>query len=275
MDETQPIPNLNPISGGGYNDFDGVRRPTYEALGSRNLIKRINYGIEKNIGRQSSSVAHCSATHTMQNTGHYMAMLIGEHIFSGYFLKRNPEYLPPEDDRLYYYSYSLPLDRLRAECYHRQWGAVMVWLPCLKNQKDIMEHPVPTRDLLSRVMQADMLVWPLFCNGDEVRKTWKFRQEFGVADAEVKFVPYWENSLFDCAVADVVAGYYQKGKKLLLLVSNFNRESKSLELQVGLALPVKSCKNAESGEKIAHHEQKIRLEIPRNDYRALLINADD
>jgi hypothetical protein len=272
MDETQPIPNLNALSGGGYDDFNGVRRPTYEALGSRELIKRINYGIEQKIGRQAASVAHCSATHTMQNIGHYMAMLIGEHLYSGYFQNRNPEYLPPEEDKLYYYSYALPLDRLRAECYHRQWGAVMVWLPCLKNQRELMEHPVPTRDLLSRVMQADMLVWPLFCNGGEVRKTWKFRQEFGIGDAAVRFVPYWENSFFNCGAADVVAGFYQKGDQYLVLVSNFNRETRKIELQIDPTISLRSCQNAESGKEISLQDRKILLEIPRNDYCALRIN---
>ena len=148
----------------------------------------------------------------------------------------------------------------------------MVWLPCLKNQREIMEHPVPTRDLLSRVMQADMLVWPLFCNGGEVRKTWKFRQEFGIGEATVKFVPYWENLLFDCASSDVKAGFYQKGDQYLVLVSNFNRETRKIELQIDPSVPMKSCKNAESGEEISLQGRKIVLEMPRNDYCALRIN---
>lgn len=272
MDETQPIPNSNPASGGGYDDvFTGKRRPTYESLASRNLIKRINYAIWQKTGDEAHSVAHCSATHTMPSTGHYMAMLIGEHVYSGYFRNRNPEFLPPENDRLYYYSYALPMDRVRTECYHRQWGAVMLWLPCLKDQKDLMILPVPTRDMLSRIMQADMLVWPLFCNREEVVKTWKFREEFGIGAPGVEFIPYWEKQPVQSNTAEVVCGVYRDGDKALIIVSNLNRAAKEVRLKF-TGLPLKSVKNAETLEAVEFSGDIVTLSIPRNDYRALRIN---
>lgn len=272
MDETQPIPNSNPASGGGYDDiFTGKRRPTYEALASRDLIKRINYAVWQRTGSEAHSVAHCSATHTMQSTGHYMGMLIGEHIYSGYFRNRNPEFLPPEHDRLYYYSYALPMDRVRAECYHKQWGAVMIWLPCLKDQKDLMNLPVPTRDMLSRVMQADMVVWPLFCNRGEITKTWKFREEFGIGEPGVEFIPYWEKQPVQSDAADVVCGVYRNGSKALVIVSNLNRTGKEVKLKF-TGLELKSLKNAETLETLGFDGNTVTLSIPRNDYRALRIN---
>ncbi|MFA6102560.1 MAG: LamG-like jellyroll fold domain-containing protein [Victivallaceae bacterium] len=271
MDETQPIPNTSEASGGGYTDFKGVRRPTFEALGSRNMIKRITYNIwMRNNKELPWSIAHCSATHTVQNLSMYTAMLIGEQIYSGYFFN-NPEYLPPENDKLYYYSYALPMDRVRAECYWKQWGAVMIWLPCLKNQKDIMTNPATTRDMLSRVMQADMLVWPLFCNPAEVMKTWKFRKEFGVADAEVQFTPYWENSRIVSDKQDVAAGYYRNGNKYLVLVSNLNRTAVETVISFK-GIKADSVKNVETGSKIELNNNSVKLNIPRNDYIALGIN---
>ncbi len=271
MDETQPIPNTSQASGGGYTDFNGTRRPTFEAMGSRNLIKRITYNIWMRNNKQLPwSIAHCSATHTMQNLSMYTAMLIGEQIYSGYFVN-NPEYMPPENDKLYYYSYALPMDRVRAECYWKQWGAVMIWLPCLKNQKEIMTNPAATRDMLSRVMQADMLVWPLFCNSQEVMKTWKFRKEFGIADAEVQFTPYWENSRIVSDKQDVVAGYYRNGNKYLVLVSNLNRTTKEAVISLK-GIKANSVKNAETGSKIELNNDSVKLNIPRNDYIVLGIN---
>jgi hypothetical protein len=270
IDETQPIPNSKALSGGGYTDLQGTRRPTFEIFGSRNMIKRMTYNIWQRNKTAPWSIAHCSATHTMQTLSAYTVMLIGEQYYSGYFTK-NPEYLPPASDRLYYYSYALPMDRLRTECYWKQWGAVMVWLPCLKNQKDLMKNPIPTRDMLSRVMQADMLVWPLFCCSTEVYKTWKFRKEFGIADSGVTFTPYWENKNITSNGKDVIAGYYKNGNKYLVLVSNLNRKSKKVKLTFdGISLD--SVKNAESLKTIKSAGNTVTLEIPRNDYIALRIN---
>jgi hypothetical protein len=275
IDETQPIPNSKAVSGGGYTDVNGKRRPTFEIFGSRDLIKRITWNIwKRNKGQAPYSVAHCSATHTMPNLSMYSAMLIGEQYYSGYFKGRNPELLPPEGnakERLYYYSYALPMDRLRAECYWKQWGAVMVWLPCLKNQKDIMKSPIPTRDMLSRVMQADMLIWPLFCDSKEVWKTWKFRQEFGITDTSVTFTPYWENKAMTSNRKDVVTGFYKNGVKYLALVSNLNRKAEKITLDFK-GIKLKSVKNAETLKDIPFPGGKVTLEIKRNDYIALRIN---
>ncbi len=273
IDETQPIPNTKAASGGGYTDVDGKRRATFEIFGSRDLIKRINWNIwKRNKGQAPFSIAHCSATHTMPTLSMYGAMLIGEQYYSGYFKGRNPELLPPNDtERLYYYSYALPMDRLRAECYWKQWGAVMVWLPCLKDQKELMKNPIPTRDMLSRIMQADMLVWPLFCDSREVWKTWKFRKEFGIADPAVTFTPYWENQVIVPDRKDVVAGYYKHGSKYLVLVSNLNRQAEKATLTLK-GIDVKSVKNAETLKPIPFVNGKITLDMKRNDYIALRIN---
>ncbi len=268
IDETQPIPNSKALSGGGYDDLKGVRRPTFEVFGSRNFIKRVTYNIWKRNNAVPSSIAHCSATHTMPALSMYKMMLIGEQYYSGYFKDRNPEFLPPNSkEDLYYYSYALPMDRLRAECYWKQWGAVMVFLPCLKNRKDLMTHPTPTRDMLSRIIQADMLVWPLFCDSREVYKTWKFRREFGINDAGVSFMPYWENKKITSNTKDVVVGYYKNGDKYLVLVSNLNRAAKEVELNFK-GITLKSVRNAETNKSI----DKMKVRIPRNDYVALRIN---
>jgi Glycoside hydrolase 123, N-terminal domain/Concanavalin A-like lectin/glucanases superfamily len=267
IDETQPIPNTKAISGGGYNDLKGVRRPTFEVFGSRNLIKRITYNIWKRNNETPSSVAHCSATHTMPTLSMYKMMLIGEQYYSGYFTN-DPEFLPPnKEEYLYYYSYSLPMDRLRAECFSKQWGMMMVFLPCLKNYKHLMKHPTPARDLLSRIMQADMLVWPLFIDKREVYKTWDFRREFGIADDGVEFIPYWENKKIISNTKDVVVGYYKNGDKYLVIVSNLNRSAKTVKLNFS-GIKVKSVKNAETNKDI----NKQSITIKRNDYIALRIN---
>jgi len=120
-------------------------------------------------------------------------------------------------------------------------------------------------------MQADMLVWPLFCDSREVYKTWKFRREFGIAEPGVSFIPYWENKNIISNTTDVVAGYYKNGEKYLVLVSNLNRSAKELELTFK-GIELTSVKNAETNKSINANGNTVKLNIPRNDYIALRIN---
>lgn len=271
LDEVQPIPNTREESQGGYVDWNNVRRPTFEFRGSRDMMKRIAWIAWNRNGVFPVSIAHNSATHTMPYLSTFELQLPGEHLYSAYF-NSTPEILPPEDDRLYYYSYVLPMDRLRVEGYWKHWGIPVAWLPMLKNQRDIMENPVTTRDLLSRLQQVDAIVWPLWINRDEIEKTWKFRREFGIGDPEVVFIPNWEEGPLSTEDENVWIGLYRKGDRCLAIVSNLNREPVSLDLDLGKLAP-HLVRNAESGEVITlSDKQTIRLDIPRNDYVALAIN---
>jgi hypothetical protein len=274
MDETQPIPNSQKKSLGGYDALDGARKVTFDLLSTRKLTKRLDWIVSRHTGgQQSCSIAHCSATHAMEYLSQYPIMLIGEQYFSGYF-QNYPKLRPPDGsatERLYYYSYALPMDRLRTECYWRQWGAVMLFLPCLKNKRDIMESSIPTRDLLSRVMQADMLVWPLFCCAPEIHKMWKFRKEFGIADSCVSFTPYWSNNRITSDDKDVVVGFYSNGKKRLVIVSNLARKPRKPQITFK-GIPLRSVVNAETGNTIPHSGNGVSLDMKRNDYIALGVN---
>ena len=271
MDEMLLDPNINPISGGGYRDFDGKRRPTYSLLGERELYKRIHYVVAKrNPKAYPWSIAHNSSTNMMTFMSPFTICLTGEHLYSGYFTKM-PERLPPKEDRLYYYSYSLPMEMVKYEFYNRQWGTVFAWLPCLKNQKDIMTRPETTRDMLSKVLHADTLFWPLFCNKEEIFKVDDFRNDFGIGDAEVVFTPYWENKKIIAPKENVIISYYKNKGKYLVIVSNLNRKKVSFQLDLK-NIVAKEVKNAETMEKIPMDGSKIKLDMRRNDYVALRIN---
>ncbi len=284
LDEVQPVPNTRAESLGGYDDFDGVRRPTFEFFGTRNFLKRVAYNTYNRNKQRPRIIAHCSATHTLNSLSACDMFLIGEQYNINY-LKGYPDLKPPcnkPEEQLYYYSYALPMDRVRTECFGRQWGEVMVWLPQFKGQsQDIMDNHISTRDMLSRVMQGDMLIWPLWCNGDEVHKTWKFRQEFDVGNNNVEFVPYWENNVIivktvngSDKIGEVVIGYYRNSAKdtYLAIVSNLNRYPCKVEVDLR-AMSVRSIKDAETQKNIVmNNSGKILLNLKRNDYKALRIN---
>ncbi len=287
LDEVQPVPNTNTKSSGGYDDLDGKRRPTFGFFGIRNMIKRISYNIYQRNNHRPRIIAHCSATQTVNSLSGCDIFLIGEQYNINYFAS-NPDLKPPKnnsDEQKYYYSYALPMDRMQAECFGRQWGEVIVWLPQLKGQPSaITENPITTRDMLSRVMQGDVLVWPLWCDSNEVYKTWRFRREFDIGNSNVEFVPYWENTAIKVKPVErdgnlqkdsgVVVGYYKNKVRdtYLVLVSNINRHTSKVEINFGM-LPVKSIRDAETKVGLVPNDAgSLVLNLKRNDYRVLRIN---
>jgi hypothetical protein len=134
--------------------------------------------------------------------------------------------------------------------------------------------------MLSRVMQADVVIWPLWCNTEEIYKTWAFRKEYGIGDAGVEFHPYWEQR--EIGIQDpnsgpdpsLVAGYYGKTTgELLLLVSNLDRQSRTAEIDFG-TLEIEAISDAETGEALSlDAEGRLVLEMPRNNYRALRVDS--
>lgn len=268
IDELILDPNKNARSGGGYTDFDGERRPTYSWLAERNLYKRIHYVIAKRNGNLYPwSIAHCSATSMMEILSPFTVFLTGEHLYSGYF-PDDPVLIPPQHDRMYYYSYSLPMERVKGEFYHRQWGAVIAWLPCLKNQRDIMEKSIPTRDLMSRIMHADVIFWPLWCNKYEVYKMDNIRREYGIGDVDVEFIPYWENKTLVSDKDTCISYYTKKNGKLLIIVSNLARKNRSIEIELK-GVKLANVRNAENGKPLSVSGSKVKCDIPRNDFMAI------
>jgi hypothetical protein len=205
LDEVQPIPNSRAESGGGYDDFDGTRRPTFEMFATRNLLKRLAYNTwQRNPTNTARTIAHCSGTQTANALGAFNLWLMGENYNCAYFddWYTTMKLLPPTNnpaEEAFYYSYVMPMDRVRAECYPQQWGEVILFLPQFKGYTNtvvatnMLTNPAATRDMLSRVMQADVVVWPFLCNAAEVHKTWAFRRNFDIGNTNVTFTPYWED----------------------------------------------------------------------------------
>lgn len=277
LDETQPIPNRRAESNGGYITPMGERRATFEFRGSRNYIKRINYIAEKRLGHPGTTVIHNSSTYAMPYMSAYTVFLPGEHLNSGYFKLSNPDILPPEEERAqgYYYCHVLPMERLMAEGYWQQWGVPIAWLPQLKNHKDIMDSPVAARDLLSRLQQVDTLLWPLFMNREEANKMIRFRKEFGIERDDVQFIPFWRNDTITSADDKTLVGYYERPGARLVIISNLNHTPVTTSLSFKGITP-ELVRDAETKKLVplADEKQSVEITIPRNDYRALLIQEN-
>ncbi len=270
LDETQPIPNRRAASNGGYDAPTGERRATFEFQGSRAYMKRIHYLAQQRSGTPPRSMIHNSSTYCLPTMSEYSVFLAGEQLNSGYFQTDAPELLPPEEERAqgYYYCHVLPLDRLIAEGYGKPWGVPIAWLPQLKNQKDIMEGRVATRDLLSRLQQVDALIWPLFINQAEVNEMLAYRKAFGIEAPEVVFTPFWENGEITSDDAGVKIASYTRPGQRLLIVSNLNTHA----AEPTLTLPnTGKLTDAVTGEPVETNGGKFRCSLPRNDYRAFFL----
>ncbi|MBQ9803915.1 MAG: metallophosphoesterase [Lentisphaeria bacterium] len=269
IDEMEPTPNARAATGGGYESIDGSRRLTFGLYSDRDMYRRLDAVVRaQNNGEMPMNIAHCSGTHMMEILSHFPIFLTAEHLYSGYF-PDNKELIPPEHDRLYYYSYALPMDRVRTEFYHRPWGAVMVFLPCLKNQRDIMTRVEPTRDLLSRVMHADILFWPLWCNAQEIYKVEDFRRKWDIGNKAVRFIPYWENKEVTSATPDSCISYYDKNGEKLAIVSNLARKNQTVNVK--LPAGTTAVINAETEQPLAIENGSVNIQMKRNDYCALII----
>lgn len=311
LDDSPPIPNLDPNTGGGYFDFNQRWQPTFDYHGTRDILRRTNYLLRNNGDgrgkREPNSIVHNSATYLTFAMSPAAAFLTGEQFNMHYLLKSSfcplcgadlPEPIPrntPEEMK-YYYSYALPMDRLRAEGYHQQWGVPIVWLGQLKfDDEDLQALQLdklrePTRDFLSRVLQVDSLFWPItgLINRDLVLRAIKFRKEFGVADSQVTFTPYWDNAdgivpEWSQAQSGLVTkainiGFYTHpgngANKYLAIVSNVSRQQVLIRIRL-TGIPdaaTRRIRNAETGETVANSGGVIELvSLPRNDYLALII----
>lgn len=276
IDETQPIPNTRAESGGGYTALDGTRRPTFEYQGSRDYFKRLDYLLKEKNGQSPFVIVHNSSTYALPYMSASTAFLPGEHLNSDYFKLGNPDILPPEEERAagYYYCHVLPMDRLIAEGYWQQWGVPIIWLPELKNQKDIVDSPIAARDLLSRLQQVDALIWNWMGNKEEVDKMQRFRKEFGIGASDVTFTPYWRNKAVTADQENIAVGVYQKPGARLLIVSNFDVKNAKATVDFRNDIP-ELVRNAETREIIPLKNGKLELTIPRNDYVALVTVEPD
>ena len=161
------------------------------------------------------------------------------------------------------------MERVKGEFFNRQWGAIIAWLPCMKDQRDIMELPTPTRDMMSRIMHADVIFWPLWCNKQKIYKMDEIRRKWDIGNKAVEFVPYWENKAVTSVTEGSCISYYEKNGEKLAIVSNLSRKPQDLIIQ--LPAGTKSVTNAENGQALAVKNNKVTLPVKRNDFGVLII----
>jgi len=75
-------------------------------------------------------------------------------------------------------------------------------------------------------------------------------------------------------VEQAAVGYYRKLGARLLIVSNLDRKRREVRIPVPADV-VEKVSNAETGDEIPVTDGRITLTLPRNDYRAVLLQTRD
>ena len=118
--------NLRVPSGASYPMIarELQRRSAPDAFSSNSVIDNRNYA---ELLKEVMDYVNTGGINVILSPGRYNAAFF-EHSYlaekTGAVLTTGKE-IVCENDRLYYYSYSLPMDRVRTEFYHQPWGVVL------------------------------------------------------------------------------------------------------------------------------------------------------
>jgi hypothetical protein len=269
-DEAFPYADTSAAHGCGYTDTDGVRQPTWPIFATRDYFKRLAYLFQKHAKGSPAIIAHTSSTIAVPYLSFADIALDGEqfyHTIKKYTGTEDPSYLA-----------LVPLDRYQAELMTQQVGLVPAFLPEFRNDitdkrfPGIRRRTHPTREFLAQTLLHDMLVWPLWCNADEVNATYGVLARFNTGAADVAFHPYWEK-LNQAAVQGegIKLSYYQRPGQILGIVVNTANHAQTVTLDLAqLKKGDWEFTNARTGQSV-----KNQLEIPARDFRIILATTSD
>jgi len=278
-------PCSNTLHGCGYKNERGEVKPTYTGLGVRDMCKRLLYvfvqergGDRKYItGLGLDHIHAMNSTRSVFTAPFFDAGLKGEELNSGYWIT-SPEYKKIMVDK-YYYANILPLEKFRIEFGH-QWGWVPVFFPQLGKSPGVTKEWAysreGTKDFLVLTLLHDCLVWPYWCNAQEVFNTWKAKDKFGIADANVEFLPYYDNEgMVKSSQEDVKVSFYRKPGKIMLIIANLSKEAKNAKVELNLKkLGMDKWQNvfdAVTDEKFVLQNNVLSLSLPPRDYKMIIL----
>ena len=280
-----PSPDSNPVYGCGYRGRDGGRYPTFNLAPKRRLLKRAlqMYREERGPARARLTglgIMHGTAVSPIL-VPFFDARLDGE------FERTNLENLVRKNRNVppYFYGRLYDLEEFRIQYAGEKFGIPMIFLPELKWVSDTtdlldektMVSKAATRDFLLMTLLTDTLVWPIWCNSEEVYKTWTVKDRFGIGDPDVEYFPYWsDSSPVKTGRGDVKVTLYRKPGRLLAIVGNISFEPRTVALRLAPSqLERAAFVDGMSGERFAATAGQVAVSLPPRDFRMLLWDAEE
>ncbi len=281
IDNCFPIRDQNPLHGAGYVAQDGQRRWQWDWFARRDLMKRMAATFLKvRNGKPPIFVAHSSATWSIPFISFCDANMTFEHSNSGYF--SNPSFLSKyganheqisadlKNGAKNFLRWVFPKERWQAELTGRQFGLPTVIMSNLTKSpqvdKEFANSVKAARELGAFVIAHDAILWPIWCNTAPLIEIVKIREQFGTAEADVKFFPYWdtENPVKSNST-DISVSVYQRPGKFLLNICNLSEKPVAGSVDLSALKPVQ-LSNCETGERIALKDPRCEVSIPARDY---------
>ncbi len=200
-----------------YTDRKGEKQLGYGIFAQRELLKRI-YTLYKTRTENMPIVAHVSSNSCILPFFSFMdATWNGEQ--HAYWVRN--------------YIDEVPAHEWRAEFTGRQLGAIPLFLSELRY---VQPEEKMTESLLTMIYLHDTLLFNGLHNSAVELPFQKMREEFGVGENDVEFIPYWEGmgKLFKTEDQNLLISGYFRSNSALLTVGNLSAKSFMGEITIDL-----------------------------------------
>ncbi len=191
-------------SGLAYELPDGLIQPSYNGFNLRQFMMRM-YSLMQDHGlTPNSQVSHATNCYCLPAMGWMDAVLDGE-------------YHAINDDSGLDWVDGYPIERMRPMSVSGQFGSVISWMALMKfNDPAKRQH-----------------AWRGFREWPRMFDTWKncyghtvppAALDWGVAEAETEYVPFWRNPFVKTDDADILVSAWRQSDWIILMVFNHHRE---------------------------------------------------
>lgn len=225
----------NQQHGCGGIDALGQHYRSSNALGYRRFLLRIYKTVKKN---QGSIMLHSHVQFMPMTQAFVDFFAPGENTF--HTMATNLEYGYCEGISLEEYQSDFNWRKAGVTyCMLLQTGRAAGMIPALKQyEKAVLSDPKYAYSALAPMLQHDLNVWGHYVSREIIGKFWDLRAALNFA-AIKKFHAYWESSAVTSGSEKVLCSWYEwdspQPYRRLLLISNFNRDPKPLQLRLDFA----------------------------------------
>ncbi len=239
VDNMRPVACDNIDSGRGYKLPDGRIQPTYQMFSTRRYFMRVRAAFAEQ-GKHDKIVLHMTNNMIIPWVGAADIAYDGEHFV-----------IYPEMGKDFMDFWSL--ERMRVD-YSGQWGTPVNFMHEYQGKWDRTREMSAMRAYTGMVGLHDAL--PSGNSNGGNQPFWIGRDRFGIENADVEFVGYWDaKPQVDCAAKDIRISFWKRPEKVLLLVVNTG-ESAGAQIKLdakALGLPDPGewfVEDAEAGTKL-------------------------
>ncbi len=207
IDNMRPILCDNIEHGCGYRLPDGRVQPTFQMFDTRDYFLRSRAAFLES-RPESKLVIHMTNSMIVPWVGPADVCYDGEH-----------HVIYPEMDKDFMDFWSL--ERMRVD-YPAQWGVAVNFMHEYQGAWDPVDLHRVKRAYFATVLLHDAL--PTGNNNGHARNLSEQRAKFGIGDANVSFLPYWQDTGLTTKGSDIKLAGWRKPDKLMLLVANFGEQ---------------------------------------------------